>query len=206
MGTQSAVVLSYSPNRYTNMSPTALTALSTLLLLGMVASIRADVSCDECKKFVGNVQRNLLTADHVTEQTNLMSYLLCQEVEDVLTCNAFITKYWPKIAPVLYPKFAEPNMVCGELGACGERAMTGQPTCEECLSGVNNIASLLTKKIPDITEFLVGEGLCANSGADAETCAKGVRMLMPQAMTLVSTQMYMKKDEYCCYEADYVCC
>merc|ERR1711931_237624 len=186
---------------------------SSILLLPtlLVGLSRADVTCDECMSFVGNLQNNLMTTDHVTEQTNLMYYLLCNMVEydDYYVCIDFIKEWWPKIAAAMYPKFVEPNLVCNELGACtSQRRLpfeTKDATCEECKAGVNSIASFLTGKSKEITEFLVG-GMCESSGDKAEECKQNVPILIPSALPLIANRLFLESETYCCYEGDYLCC
>ena len=55
-----------------------------------------------------------------------------------------------------YPKFLDPAMVCGQVGACMKnmRDLTAKPTCDDCADTIAVIANILTSESDEIINFL----------------------------------------------------
>ena len=58
---------------------------------------RADATCEDCITFGTAMQGYLMSADSISEQTELLVAILCPQAQDQAECDAAIRKYWEGI-------------------------------------------------------------------------------------------------------------
>merc|ERR1711951_202563 len=169
-----------------------------IILACLVSAISAEVTCDDCLEFSGNMQSHLMSSESVAEQTELLVSILCPTSPDVAECEDGFRTWWTPIAGAMFPVFLEANSICGQLGACGIKSVLGEPTCEECTGATDALA--------EIIEFLKGDGFCA-SDADAATCVMVVEAALPYAMPVLAGVLVERAVEHCCeFSSSGVCC
>ena len=76
---------------------------AAILLLSLVSAISAEVSCDECKEWVGALQAHLMTDEDLEVQCQLLTDTLCPEAEDPEGCAAGFHNWWALIGKAMYP-------------------------------------------------------------------------------------------------------
>merc|ERR1712198_14924 len=181
---------------------------AAIALACLASSVSAEITCDDCLTFSGNMQTYLMSGESVAEQTELLVALLCPQAEDAAGCEAGFWAWWAKIAAAMYPEFLEANSICGQLGACGIKTLLGEPTCDECTASLGAVADIIGSegKIAEIVEFLKGDAFCVGS-PDADTCAIAIEGTMPYAMPVLAGVLVERAAEYCCTQSPSgVCC
>merc|ERR1711976_612155 len=111
---------------------TIMKAFTATLLACLISAISADVTCDDCLTFSGNMQAYLMSDESIAEQTELLVALLCPSAPDPAGCETGIRDNWGAIGLAMYPVFLEANSVCAQLGACKVKTLVAEPTCDEC--------------------------------------------------------------------------
>merc|ERR1712198_41955 len=166
---------------------------AAIALACLASAVSAEITCDDCLTFSGNMQTYLMSGESVAEQTELLVALLCPQAKD---------------AAAMYPEFLEANSICGQLGACGIKTLLGEPTCDECTASLGAVADIIGSegKIAEIVEFLKGDAFCVGS-PDADTCAIAIEGTMPYAMPVLAGVLVERAAEYCCTQSPSgVCC
>merc|ERR1711973_70956 len=181
---------------------------ATIALACLVSAIRADVTCDQCLEFGRKLAENFGMEYHVTEQTELLSAVLCPMDEDPAECRGYLKENWPAIAAAIYPVFLDPNRICGAFGVCGLKSITREATCDQCTDGMNGLASLLVDRatIQEITAFLQGDAFCATS-EDPALCSQNIEETIPFAMPVLGGIFMIRAPPFCCnFSSDGLCC
>jgi len=176
-----------------------------VVLACLVASISADITCDDCLEFAGAMGAYLQSDASLMEQTAILKAALCPGADDPAGCEAAMDTYWSQIGLAMYPVFLEANAVCGELGVC-KKTVVSTPTCDECVGSVVLVSEVIKSdsKIADIVAFLQGD-FCASTGS--ADCAANIAKLMPAAMPVLAGVLVEKANEYCCtLSPSGVCC
>jgi len=175
-----------------------------LLLACFVSAISADVTCDDCLAFAGNMQTHLMGAESVAEQTKLLATTLCPTSPDPAMCDSAIREWWSKIAAAMYSEFLEPNSICSDLGPCKVKSLVRTPTCDECKGAIGALSAKMQSEetIVEISEFLLG-GICAGD----DVCSTIVNEGMPYIMPVLAAALVAEDAEHCCEQSPSgVCC
>merc|ERR1712200_14730 len=178
----------------------------------LVPAIKADATCEDCITFGTAMQGYLMSADSISEQTELLVAILCPQAQDQAECDAAIRKYWEGIALAMYPVFLDANDVCAQLGVCKKNAKlaltkAGEPTCEDCTGAVNSVGDVIESeaKIAEIMDFLKGDAYCGSLG-DAD-CVAVIDALMPYAMPTLAGLLRERAAQFCCdLSTGGICC
>merc|ERR1712002_323918 len=197
-------ILVESSNNFTLLS---MKVFLTVAVACLAASARADISCDDCLSFGGNMQAYLMSADSVAEQTELLAALLCPNAADAAQCDEYVRTYWKDIAAAMYPKFLDPNDVCQQLGSCKIKGLMGEPTCDECKGAIERVAEVISSadQIAEIVSFLKSDW-CPGT-EDAAKCSAAIGELIPAAMPILGQVLVTRDNEYCCKLSDSgICC
>merc|ERR1711937_500619 len=176
-----------------------------IVLSCLVASISADITCDDCLEFGGALSNYLQSEASLAEQTAILVAAVCPQAPDAADCEAVLNTYWSQIGLAMYPVFLEPSSVCSELGVC-KKTVVSTPTCDECVGSVVLVSEVIKSeaKIAEIVAFLQGD-FCASTGS--ADCAGNIAKLMPAAMPVLAGVLVEKADEYCCtLSPSGVCC
>merc|ERR1712241_119691 len=176
-----------------------------LILACLVSAISADITCDDCLVFAGNMGTYLQSDASLMEQTAILKAALCPAEPDPADCEAKMDQYWSQIGLAMYPVFLEANAVCGELGVC-KKTVVSTPPCDGCVGSVVLVSEVIKSdaKIADIVAFLQSEW-CPSTGVD--TCAATIADFMPKAMPVLAGVLVEKANEYCCtLSPSGVCC
>merc|ERR1711926_65071 len=78
-----------------------------ITLACLVSAISAEVTCDDCLEFSGNMQSHLMSSESVAEQTELLVSILCPTSPDVAECEDGFRTWWTPIAGAMFPLFLE---------------------------------------------------------------------------------------------------
>merc|ERR1712198_26404 len=186
-------------------SMTFLGAVGVAILASVVS---AEITCDDCLVFSGNMQTHLMSAESVGEQTELLIGSLCPTSPDPAQCEEGFKYFWSQVAAAMYPVFLEPGSICGQLGACKVKTLVGEPTCDECKGSMDALAKIIgsESQIDEVISFLKGDGLCAGSPYQAE-CEQFAELAMPYAMPVLAQLLIETADEHCCEQSPSgVCC
>merc|ERR1711915_92114 len=168
-----------------------------VILACLVATIRADITCEDCLVFGGAMSDYLQSEASLAEQTAILAAALCPGESDPAGCEEALNTYWSQIGLAMYPVFLDPTAVCGELGVCKVKSVLAEPTCDECTASVVLVSEVIKSdaKIADIVAFLQGD-FCDSVGE--EGCVEGVAYFMPKAMPVLAGVLAEKAGEYCC--------
>merc|ERR1711915_133115 len=171
----------------------------------LVATASADITCDDCLIFGGNMQTYLMSAESIAEQIEIIVANVCPGVEDPAGCEEGVRGNWETIALAMYPVFLDANDLCMQLGACAVKSLTSVPTCDECTGSLAAIAGLISDEgqIAEIVAFLQGDAFCAGDADCGAAIAEGMPVIMP-VLAAVLTE---NAATYCCEQSpSAVCC
>merc|ERR1711962_424294 len=137
-----------------------------IVLSCLVASISADITCDDCLEFGGAMSNYLQSEASLAEQTAILVAAVCPQASDAVACEADLNTYWSQIGLAMYPVFLE-------------------PTSDECVGSVILVSEVIKSesKIAEIVAFLQGD-FCASTG-EAD-CGETISKLMPLAMPVLA--------------------
>merc|ERR1712214_248629 len=99
----------------------------------LVPAIKADATCEDCLTFGTAMQGYLMSADSISEQTELLVAILCPQAQDPDECDMVIRQYWEGISLAMYPVFLDANDVCALLGAAQRLTGTAALTISTAL-------------------------------------------------------------------------
>merc|ERR1711872_33992 len=191
-----------------NLHGSTMKSFFALALVCLASTVRAEITCDDCQVFGGNMQAYLMSEESIAEQTELLVALLCPQLDDPAGCETGIRTWWAGIGAAMYPVFLEPGAVCGELGACKVKSLVSEPTCDECIEGVMAVGSIIASdaKIAAIVEFLKGDDFCGTT-PDLAGCGAYIDVTIPAAMPILGGVLVERSPEYCCtLSPSGVCC
>merc|ERR1711915_279176 len=174
----------------------------------LVSGSRADITCDDCLTFGGNMLDYLMSAESIAEQIEIINANVCPGAEDPAGCEAGIRAWWEGIAMAMYPVFLEPNSVCGELGACMIKNLVGEPTCDECTGSVAAVAALIgsEEKIAEVIAFLNGDGFC-EPALTQPPVTPPLKAPCPMSCPSLAAVLEEGAEGYCCdLSSTGVCC
>jgi len=185
----------------------------TLAVLVSTSYVRGDVSCMECKEFVGELDEYFATNPGCLNETvTIMKDQMCPTLPPNATkCREMMPIIWPKMIRELI-ELENSEVVCKDIGICTENnddsyTQTSTPTCDDCLALVDNVASLFnTTKFQQaaINRFKVdcedheAAGLIAGCKATVETT-------IPTIFEEFDVVTESHRTTYCCELSD-LCC
>jgi len=187
---------------------------SVVLALICLSAASADISCDECMGFAGNMQQFYLDQATLADQTNLIVAKICPEDDDPKACEVLARGTWHYVGAALYKQYFAPSYVCGKLELCDvvkskiSAMMAGTPSCDECTNSLDRVAKGIATEeaIQEAISFLKGSGFC-DITSDAETCAYMMDQYIPKVLPILSGDMQtMSKQNCCIFSENNVCC
>merc|ERR1711973_295175 len=106
-------------------------SFTAIILACTISAISAEITCQECLAFTGNMEKHLTEDEIVATQVEILVDTLCPQAEDVPECDATIKAWWPKIAAALFPVAIEPENVCAAVGHCQhhQAGVSSQASC-----------------------------------------------------------------------------
>merc|ERR1719315_674048 len=155
---------------------------SVVLALICLSAASADISCDECMGFAGNMQQFYLDQATLADQTNLIVAKICPEDDDPKACDVVKSKI--------------------------SAMMAGTPSCDECTNSLDRVAKGIATKeaIQEAITFLKGSGFC-DIPSDAEACAYMMDQYIPKVLPILSADVQtMSKQNCCIFSENNVCC
>merc|ERR1711973_278833 len=171
-------------------------SFTAIILACTISAISAEITCQECLAFTGNMEKHLTEDEIVATQVEILVDTLCPQAEDVPECDATIKAWWPKIAAALFPVAIEPEH------------LLGAATCQECVQATVDIANIikLESQVKLAVDLLKGDILCAVD-ADPATCVRVVELLVPYAVPVLSQALVDRAEEHCCeFSPSKICC
>jgi len=182
--------------------------LLAVTLLACLAVARSEITCDECKGFVGNMQEFYLDQDTLGQQTELLVSKICPEEEDAKACEVLARGTWHYIGTVLYREYLQPSSLCGRMGLCSADLKATDASCQECQDSVNTVAAAMTEEdsVKEVMDFLKGEGFCQTT-AHPDTCAAMTEQYIPRVLAILAQDMKDTAKQNCCiFSNSNVCC
>merc|ERR1711962_333713 len=191
-----------------NLTEISMKSFTAIILACAISAISAEITCQECLAFTGNMEKHLSEDEIVATQVEILVGTLCPQAEDIPQCEATIKAWWPKIAAALFPVAIVPESVCAAVGLCEPEHLLGAATCQECVQATVDIANIikLESQVKLAVDLLKGDILCTFD-ADPATCVRVVDILVPYAVPVLSQALVDRGEEHCCeFSPSKICC
>merc|ERR1711973_256791 len=104
-----------------------------LSLACLVSAISADITCDDCLVFSGNMQTYLMSDESVAEQTELLVALLCPSAPDSADCEAQARNWWLRLLWPCSPSSWRPTTSVVSLAPARSRLCWENPPARSAL-------------------------------------------------------------------------
>merc|ERR1719193_1594358 len=88
------------------------------LLLTFATNTRAEVTCDVCHAFAGDLSTGLMSGDSLAVQILLYIREICPSYDDLDECALNVYTHWPGIATLIFPVFLNATQMCQDFGYC----------------------------------------------------------------------------------------